>query len=157
MNHLPLNAYVGSNAELTKALYAQLAALGPIGAVAMNLFRAQKASARAKVYHGRQYKDAAYSKKDWSLQQLCDILEKHAGEMAITWGWKEDPMQPYHSQVLYVDLPTGQASFHPKTRGKGPDYKGDWDNQKDRTATRIIQWCSQLLSTVSTESMPSTP
>jgi hypothetical protein len=42
--------YHGSNGALTVDLYARLEALGPAGIVAMNLFRAAKASERAKVY-----------------------------------------------------------------------------------------------------------
>jgi hypothetical protein len=39
--------YEGSDGKATIALYQQLSVLGPAGIVAVNLFRAQKCSARA--------------------------------------------------------------------------------------------------------------
>lgn len=44
--------YDGSDGDATKALYERLAKLGAIGEIALNLFRAHKNSARAKVYRG---------------------------------------------------------------------------------------------------------
>ena len=46
-----LEIFQGSDAEVTKAYYAQLATRGAAGELAVNLLRAQKASSRAKVYH----------------------------------------------------------------------------------------------------------
>ena len=39
--------------------------------------------------------------------------------------------------VLYLDLPTGQVSFHAPARGPGPDYPGEWDGQLGATPQRI--------------------
>lgn len=134
--------YSGSDAEATKALYAELERRGAIGVIALNLLRACKASARAKVYrggnsHGR-FKDQAYQKKEWSLRQLCDalvpLIDKSkwcstpgcgfpdgkpclgcgltVSHGVVAWGWKEDPAQTFHRWVLYVDLLVGQVSFH---------------------------------------------
>lgn len=47
-----ITVFEGSDGELTKTYYAELSKRGPIGEVAMNLFRAQKCSERAKVYRG---------------------------------------------------------------------------------------------------------
>jgi hypothetical protein len=66
--------YAGSNGEVTRAYYAELERRGPLGMVAMNLFRAQKCSARAKVYRGRGFKRDAYDRKNWSLGLLCTYL-----------------------------------------------------------------------------------
>lgn len=38
----PMEIYLGSDGEATKALYARLEAAGPIGAVAMNLFLTER-------------------------------------------------------------------------------------------------------------------
>lgn len=133
--------YSGSDAEATKALYAELERRGEIGVIALNLLRACKASARAKVYrggnsHGR-FKDQAYKKKEWSLRQLCEALvalddgkgcstpgcgfpdgrpcigcNRVVSHGVVAWGWKEDPAQTFHRWVLYVDLLVGQVSFH---------------------------------------------
>jgi len=133
--------YAGSDAEATKALYAELERRGAIGVIALNLLRACKASARAKVYrggnsHGR-YKDQAYQKKEWSLRQLCEVLvalddgkgcstpgcgfpdgkpcigcNRVVSHGVVAWGWKEDPAQTFHRWVLYVHLLVGQVSFH---------------------------------------------
>lgn len=156
--------YEGSDGVVTKALYAQLEALGQVGVIAVNLFRAQKCSARAKVYRGHGYKDEAYRRKQWSMDNLCTVLEQHAwiktmhheidgcgpacvdcadearGRLPLTWGWREDPAQEFHRWVLYIDLPTGQVSFHTDRRGTGPDYRDDWDGRHDVSAYRILRW-----------------
>lgn len=147
--------YKGSNGEATKAFYQKLEALGPIGLVAINLFRAQKCSSRAKEY-SRRYKGDAYDRKNWSMRNLCDILTKHAAELNLVWGWKVDPAQEFHKWVLYVDLPTGQVSFHSATRMDGPDYPGDWD-LCHLSAERIIVWVQSLLDgTIATPVLPLT-
>lgn len=146
----PKAIYDGSNGEASKALYDRLEQLGPVGVVALNLFRAQKCSARAKKYRGGirgkgSYKDMAYDRKQWSMGNLCQVLGEHAEALGITWGWKVDSAQSYHCWVLYVEIPTGQVSFHTDRRGHGPDYPGDWDGQRDVCAGRICDWCERLL------------
>lgn len=141
-----MQVYAGSNGEATKALYHRLAPLGPAGHVAMNLFRAHKASSRAKVYRGRGYRGAAYDRKQWSIDNATAILGEHAVKLGIRWGWKVDPKQAYHRWVIYVDLPTGQVSFHTSERGIGPDYLGEWDGCRDQGPTRICQYVQQVLA-----------
>jgi len=143
-----LDVYSGSDAELTKAYYRSLESRGPLGVVAMNLMRAQKASARAKVYRGGirgvgSFKRLAYEKKQWSLDQLADALYKLPVE--IPYGWKQDPTVLFDGEaswVLYVDLPQGQVSFHSPTRGKGPHYPGEWDGQH-KSEERILAFCDE--------------
>ena len=141
--------YEGSDGEATKELYRQLEQLGDAGAVAVNLFRGQKASARAKVYRGGNgrgsYRHQSYDKKNWSLKNLCNALECCACKLNIEWGWKIDPAQEYHNWVLYVDLPTGQVSFHAESRLCDKDYDGEWDGKTGVSAQRIILWVRQLL------------
>ena len=141
--------YEGSDGEATKAMYAELQQLGARGLLAINLFRAQKTSTRAKVYRGGNgrgsYKRQAYDKKNWSLMNLCEVLgQELTGQLGIKWGWKLDDKQLYYPWVLYVDLPTGQASFHAEKRGIGPDYSGEWDG-KHTSAQAIIDYVQNLL------------
>lgn len=135
-----LAIYLGSDGKQTMALYARLEALGPMGVVAMNVFRAQKCSERAKSY-SRRYRNEAYGRKTWSMGLLATAM---AGT-AMPWGWKEDPTQEFHRWVLYVELPTGQVSFHTDTRGQGPDYAGEWDQQRGVAAVRVCKWVQTLL------------
>ncbi len=102
--------YAGSDGAATKALYSRLADMGPVGLLALNLFRASKCSGRAKLYRGGvrgqgSYRQMAYERKNWSMQQLCEILTTHAEAVKLAWGWQQDPEQEYHKWVLYVDLP----------------------------------------------------
>jgi len=136
--------YEGSDGNATKALYARLDEFGPIGFIAKNLFRACKASERAKLY-SRRYKGDAYQKKQWSLGLLCDALAVHGPAAGIRYGWKIDPQPPVgYPWILYVDLPTGQVSFHSPTRGVGPDYPGEWSG-KHTSKENIILWTAHLM------------
>lgn len=146
--------YSASDAEATKALYARLSACEPFGNVAVNLLRAHKASARAKKYRGGNsrgsYRAQAYERKDWSIAELCrallGITIGIAPEMrVIRWGWGRDPKAVGFENVLYVDLPTGQVSFHNGCRHDGPNYDGTWDGVRDAGADRICAWASAVL------------
>lgn len=138
-----MEIYAGSNGQDTVALYARLEKLGPRGIVALNLFRAQKASVRAKVYR-RRYRGFAYEKKNWSLGLLHAALVAHSTELQIEFGWREDPLQEYHKWVLYIDLPNGQISFHAASRMGPRDYEAPWNNELD-SATRIIRFVETVL------------
>lgn len=137
--------YFGSNGLATQALYAELTAIGPAGEIAVNCFRAVKTSDRAKRYRGRKYRGASYDRKSWSLENLDRLLAAHARDLGITWGWGEDAAQPTHRWVLYIDLPTGQVSFHTATRGAGPDHPSGWDRAVRQAPERICAWCARLL------------
>lgn len=179
-----LEIYEGSDGAATKELYDELTKLGSIGVVALNLFRACKASHRAKVYR-RKWKGEAYGKKNWSLSNLCEALIKLEGlpanarklptesidywrrwersnqklrkffvsdrpfqeppAFATTWGWKEDAAQEYHKWVLYVDLPTGQVSFHAASPLSEHRYAGEWDGQHC-SARRITAYVDHVLN-----------
>jgi hypothetical protein len=134
--------YDGSDGRLTVAYYRRLCAIGSIGVVAMNLFRAQKTSSRAKQYRGHQYRAASYDTKNYSLECLSKALLAMPDMM---WGWKMDPNTPGYPWVLYVELPTGQCSFHSADRLKGPDFPLDWDGDK-LSAQRILAFCDRVAS-----------
>jgi hypothetical protein len=140
--------YETSDGVLTKRYYAELEKRGAAGLVALNLFRAQKCSSRAKVYRGGiggvgSFRGMAYERKQWSLDQLAQILTAHGAGLGIRWGWKRDPKQTFIPWVLYVDLPGGQVSFHSPNRGGGMDYAGEWDGEH-RSAERILAFCDQV-------------
>lgn len=145
-----LDIYAGSDGDATKRFYAALEARGAIGTVAVNLFRAQKSSARAKVYRGGVYgggsfRRMAYDRKAWALENLTQILVRHASELGIRFGWRHYPELEHAAWVLYVDLPQGQVSFHSVARMKGPDYPYQWDGQRQSPA-RIVQFCDAVLA-----------
>jgi hypothetical protein len=144
-----MRIYQGSDGGATRGLYARLEKLGPIGQIAVNLFRAQKASERAKKYRGgdgrSSYRQLAYDRKQWAINNLSTALAEHAETIGFAWGWGEDEKQEYHRQVLYVDLPTGQVSFHTAGRGEGPDYPGQWDGVRGQSADRVVRWIGRLL------------
>lgn len=147
-----LRVYIGSNGDDTRNLYSALEALGPVGIVALNLFRACKTSQAAKRYHGGirgrgSYRSMAYQRKEYSIDQLARVLTDNAAALGIAWGWKIDEAAEHaHRWVIYVDLPThGQVSFHLSSKGVGPIYDGEWDRQKDTAPTRICRYCATLL------------
>lgn len=146
-----LRIYEGSNGDATRDLYAKLEEFGPAGVVAMNLFRAHKASSRAKVYRGGQpgrgsYRSMAYDKKQWSIDNLETVLVDHAAALSVTWGWGRDGATRNFEAVLYVELPTGQVSFHSPRRGKGPAFDGQWDGIRGVGPQRICHYCAQVLA-----------
>lgn len=138
--------FEGSSGNATQALYAQLEQLGGAGVIAAYLFRACKNSSRAKVYRRGTYRGVAYNRKEWAMEKLEQLLVEHAEACGIRWGWGEDSKQQFHRAVLYVDLPTGQVSFHTRDRGAGPAYPGEWDGVVDASAGRICTWAARLLS-----------
>lgn len=141
-----MEIYAGSNGDATKAMYAELERRGPIGIICVNLFRAQKCSTRAKVYKGRSYREDAYARKTWSMGLLCRALNEHAAALGFTWGWQEDKEQAFHSWVLYIEIPTGQVSFHAEQPFKNPfvQYVGEWDKTR-LSAERIIRFVQDVL------------
>ena len=143
--------FYGSNGGATRSLLAKLSKIKPFGRVAAQLFRAQKASGKAKQYRGgirrsdgefNSYRNLAYEAKDAALKKLCEELGSDS--CGLKWGWAEDLKQPINSFVLYVELPNGQVSFHSPERFEGPDFEQGWDGQRG-SETRIIQFCQAVL------------
>lgn len=137
-------AFEGSDASQTRSLYDDLETIVPQGILAANLLRAQKASSRAKVYRGGGYRSVAYDRKQWAIGQVAMILKAHP-ELGIEWGWKPDPTS-YVPWVFYVELPTGQVSFHTHQRGEGPDFGKEWDGVKNVSPSRIISFAALVLA-----------
>ena len=147
-----MTVYRGSRSDATKRLYDQLAAVGVPGALAVDLLRAQKNSERAKLYRGGgaegRYKMLGYRRKDWALKNLCETLEAdaHTFRPPIRWGWGRDLAQPFAKDVLYIELPTGQVSFHTEHRGPGPAYSGRWDGAPGTSPSRICRFAANVLA-----------
>ncbi len=140
------DVYIQMDGAVTKRYYAELERRGIAGVVAMNLFRAQKTSSRAKTYRKNAHRKESYQRKEWSMSNLCEVLAKHRKALYIEYGWKEDPnvlLEGHTSYVLYVELPTGQVSFHCPRRGNGPDYPKGWDGTKG-SQERILKFCDMV-------------
>jgi hypothetical protein len=119
--------FTQSDGDVTKAYYATMNAKGIFGQLAVALFRAQKRSTAAKKYRKGAWRRDAYSVKNWSLSEVCRVLDAmQAFELSPIWGWKRDPQTTAFEWVLYCELPDGQASFHSPERLNGPDFKGEW-------------------------------
>ena len=131
-----------NSGDVTKAYYAEMNKLGPLGELAVALFRAQKRSTAAKRYRGRRFTRDAYEVKNWSLSEICRILTAY--KLPYQWGWKADPNTPGYEWVLYVELPQGQVSFHSAEKLQGPEYQGEWDGQKV-SADRIQRFCDSVM------------
>ncbi|SCW61767.1 hypothetical protein SAMN02927924_01694 [Sphingobium faniae] len=145
-----MSVYTGSDGDQTKALYDALDAFGPAGAVAINLFRACKASERAKAYRGGirgkgSFRRMAYDRKGWAIDNLTKALTAHGEAIGVRWGWGEDRATAGYAHVLYVDTPAGQVSFHSPCRGEGPDYPDEWDGIRGQAAQRICRFVAQVL------------
>lgn len=142
------DAFFGSDADKTRDLYLRLVDRGPIGAIAVDLLRAMKASSRAKQYRGRSVR-LAYDKKSWAVSELCKSLELLAGDIGIRWGWGKDrTVDQGFDDVIYIDLPgCGQISFHSPTRGSGPDYPDAWDGVRGVGIPRVIRFAHAILET----------
>lgn len=142
-----------SDGALTRTFYAALSRRGPLGRIAVNLFRAQKCSARAKKYgpiaghHLVTFRWMSYARKAASLKELTEILEAFGERFGLSFGWGRDEYQDSNKWVLYVDLPNGQVSFHCSERYNGPDYPGNWDGLK-LSESRIIDFAQHVLSGV---------
>jgi hypothetical protein len=142
-----------NDGEVTKAYYAELNARGPMGELAVALFRAQKRSTAAKKYRRGKFRHSAYDVKNWSLTEICRVLLEN--DFRFTWGWQNDPNTPGFSWVLYVDLPNGQASFHSANPWKGPKYEGKWDGVHGGSETAILAFCDQAMAVDSLQNLES--
>lgn len=146
--------FATSDGAVTRAYYAKLLDLR-LGLIAVNLFRAQKCSTRAKLYRGGGYRGMAYERKEFSLRELGRAL---SGQTEIGFGWKRDPKTIHGLDpmwVMYVDLPNGQVSFHSPTRFEGPDYAGEWDGMR-ASERRILEFCDAVMEgrEIRTEPLP---
>jgi hypothetical protein len=147
---LTLSVFHGSHSGRTRKYLSHLETQGQPGKIAAALFRAQKASTRAKAYTGgivrsdggfSSFRSLSYDKKSQALRNLCSLLyEDSAG---IQWGWGRDEEKPIAPHVLHVDLPTGRVRFHSHERFAGPDYLGNLDGDR-ASEERVIAFCDSF-------------
>jgi hypothetical protein len=152
MSTAAAKVYFGSNAGETRAFCTALEKTGSLGKIAAELFRVQKASTRAKHYRGgvtsdqgfrKSYRDLAYDRKDMAMAKLAAMLSDD--NCGLTWGWGRDEKNQVARNVLYVELPQGQVSFHCVHRHRGPDYPQDWDGE-EQSERRIVEFCNALIA-----------
>lgn len=138
----------GSDGAATREFYVNLERAGAIGIVAMNLFRAQKCSTRAKKYRGGlrgvgSFRSLAYEKKNWSIDNLALTLGKYGPDLGICFGWKQDPWQTVERRGVMGDLcrSTSRASvvpFSETVRGSGLSRRMGRTSRK-RSADRRVR------------------
>jgi hypothetical protein len=127
-----------NNGDVTKNYYAEMNDKGHLGQLAVALFRAQKRSSAAKSYRRGKFTSAAYDVKNWSIGEIVRILTQY--DCGFSWGWGYDRNTPGYEWVLYVELPTGQCSFHSPHRIGPKNYDGAWDGI-GMSEQRIIAFC----------------
>jgi hypothetical protein len=135
--------FTQNDGNVTKRYYLELAACGHAGELAVALFRCQKRSSAAKSYRGRNFKAEAYEVKNWSLSEICRLLQKD--NLGMVWGWARDEKAINFEWVLYCDLPTGQVSFHSADRLNGPNYPKEWDGFH-LSKQRIVRFCDSVMA-----------
>lgn len=135
------SVYHGSNGAATRGYLKSLEKQGQYGKIAAALFRAQKSSTRAKMYRGGKYTGMAYERKNEVIKQLCNLLNEDS--CGLIWGWGYDENATMFYDVLYVELPQGQVSFHSEDRYVGPEYEDEWDGI-EASEDRIILFCGSL-------------
>lgn len=146
MNQTAQWYFDNSNGNATAKYMRELEACGVDGYLARLLFKACKTSYRAKRYRGRhadgkRFSKLAYENKNQALSDICTLLIHLEAE---AWGWGIDHHQPVYPNVLYVDLPNGQVSFHNVHRLAGPDYPCKWD-RKNMTVARVLEYCDNVI------------
>ena len=92
------HVYHGSNGAETRKYLNSLEKQGHYGKIAAALFRTQKSSTRAKMYHGGKYTDMAYEKKNEVIQKLCSLLNEDS--CGLIWGWGFDK----NAKTFYDEL-----------------------------------------------------
>ncbi|NQU22115.1 MAG: hypothetical protein HQ567_12585 [Candidatus Nealsonbacteria bacterium] len=97
---------------------------------------------RANYHRSRCARDNDYRAKAATLRQACELAQ----QAEIPFGWQPDPANSQVPWVVYFDLPTGQVSFHARSRGEGPEYEGQWDEVEDGSADRIQAAIREVLS-----------
>ena len=142
-----MQAFDSRDREVTTAYQNALLCRGRAGQLAFGLFRAQKRSTLAKSYRGK-YKRKSYDGKNEALKYLDAVLTKWGDAMGVDWGWKKDPHQDYHNQVLYVHLKDArQASFHGEKAISKRQFRGAWD-QRGGSEANILWYCDAVMARI---------
>lgn len=143
-------AFCTSNAPLSRQLCKDLDAMGPMGQLASLLFKAEKASKQANSYSGkapvsqRPYGDYSKDRMKGMLEKAIGLLDAHAKDLGIPWGWSKDDAPGKPPWILCIGLPTGVVTFRMPERRLGPDY-GPGAEDGCRNSNRISDFCEGVL------------
>ena len=141
-----LEAFNTSDMETTTQYQNDLYCRGYEGQLAFGLFRAQKRSAKAKDYRKGRHRRNSYDAKNDALKYVDAVLTRWGDSLGVAWGWKLDPRQPKHNQVLYVDFGCGyQCSFHSEKRYSNQEFEASWDSAASSINT-VISYCDQVMA-----------
>ena len=143
-------AFSTSSPQLSRRLCQDLDSMGPMGQLASLLFKAEKANKQAKSYSGREpvsrrpYGDYSNDRMTIMLKEAIQLLDAHAKDMDVSWGWSKSDVPDAPPWVLCVDLPTGLVTFSMEKRRLGPDYGLGAEDER-RNSDRIIEFCAGIL------------
>ncbi|MBL6852365.1 MAG: hypothetical protein ISS15_05430 [Alphaproteobacteria bacterium] len=142
-----MGVYLGSNGDKTKALYQRLNALGPVGFVASNLFRACKCSERAKDYRRGSQKREAYRRKQWSLDNLdgvrcCSNMAQRSGSSG---AGRPIRRRNSTSKCSMSSSRPARLAFTPRRAATARIFVGAWDGVRGEAPERICRWVVQVL------------
>lgn len=140
MDYKTEDVFKKRDGNATVALCVELSKRGLLGAAAVCLYQAQYSSARAKTYR-RSSRSNSYERKNIALMRMPRWLSR----ADIAYGWGYDATSINFEHVLYVELATGQCSFHSSERGDGPEFRGRWNPEVD-SMTSVFRFCDQVLS-----------
>lgn len=139
-----IEAFNSRDPAVTVSFQNSLLGRGVRGQLAFGVFRAQKRSTVAKGQRKRKFRREAYDGKQEALVYVDRLLTANDG-LVDDWGWAKDSQQNYHDQVLYVDLPTGQCSFHSDHSSSAKAYGGKWDRSVE-SKDSILAYCDEVLT-----------
>lgn len=143
-------AFSTSSPQLSRRLCKDLDSMGPLGQLASRLFKAEKASKQAKSYSGREpvsrrpYGDYSNDRMTIMLKEAIQLLDAHAKDMDVSWGWSKDDAPDKPPWILCVDLPTGLATFRMRERRIGPDFESA-SKSDSYNLDCIIEFCAGVL------------
>ena len=143
-------AFSTSSPQLSRRLCQDLDSMGPMGQLASLLFKAEKASKQAKSYSGKEpvsrraYGDYSNDRMTKMLNEAIQLLDAHAKDMDVSWGWSENDVPGSPPWLLCIDLPTGLVTFGMEWRRLGSDY-GLGAEDGCRNPDRIIGLCAGIL------------
>lgn len=148
-----IDAFNTMDMETTTQYQNELYCRGPEGQLAFGLFRAQKRSTKAKGYRKGSHRASSYAAKNDALKYVDAVLTRWGDELVASWGWKMDPYQEKHNQVLYVDFGCGyQCSFHSEVRHSRKEFDSDW-NSSSSSINTVTSYCDQIMQQNPPESL----
>lgn len=143
-------AFSTTSPLLSRRLCKDLDSMGHLGQLASLLFKAEKARIQAKSYRGtapvsrQPYGDYSNDRMTKMLNEVIQLLDAHAKDMDVSWGWGENDVPGSPPWLLSIDLPTGLVTFRMRERRLGPDY-GQGAEDDSHNSDRITKFCAGVL------------